>query len=248
MKAIRAKMIMETANFRKPTSFLLHETFPLPPFSTVIGMIHTACGFREYHDMKICVQGTDDGVYTDYCTMYTFFPKKCEKGRAYDGGVYTDENGNTTGIYRTPMHTEIISNPEIIIYVVPDEADFETVYNGLRDPAHFLALGRHDDIVNMLSVETVDLDDLVDKSDDDSDDEDLLLAEMDMYIPIEGIYGQGEAKGTIYTLHKEYTVEDGIRIWKDSYDVAVLSKGSFVSEYKGKCDYKSYNGKLVCLF
>ena len=52
-KAIRIKCKQELVNFKKPTSLLIKETYPLPPYSTVIGMIHTACGFKEYHDMKI---------------------------------------------------------------------------------------------------------------------------------------------------------------------------------------------------
>lgn len=244
MKAIRAEMIMETANFKRPTSFLLHETFPLPPFSTVIGMIHAACGFREYHDMKICVQGTDDGIYTDYCTMYTFAPKKMESGRVYGGGVYMDEEGKPTGVYKTPMYIEVISNPSIVLYIVPDENDFKTVFNGLKHPANYLALGRYDDIVNIVSVEEVELEEIA----EDPDGETLLFSEKNMYIPKESTYGMSKSKGTVYTLHKEYTIQDKRRVWKDSYEVTVLAKGSFVSDRNGNCDFMAYKGNLVCLF
>ena len=32
-------------------------TYPLPPYSTVIGAIHKACGYTDYHPMKVSIQG-----------------------------------------------------------------------------------------------------------------------------------------------------------------------------------------------
>ena len=56
-KAIRVICKQELVNYKKPTSLLIKETYPLPPYSTVIGMIHKACDFQEYHDMQISIQG-----------------------------------------------------------------------------------------------------------------------------------------------------------------------------------------------
>ena len=50
-------------------------TYPLPPFSTVIGAIHNACNYKEYKPMDISVQGTYESMglepYTDYCFLNT---------------------------------------------------------------------------------------------------------------------------------------------------------------------------------
>ena len=45
------------ANYKVATSFQLKETYPLPPYSTVIGMVHSLCDFKEYHPMKISISG-----------------------------------------------------------------------------------------------------------------------------------------------------------------------------------------------
>jgi len=50
MKGVRVKIYQEVANYKKPTSSQLKETYPLPPYSTVIGMVHSLCGFTEYQD------------------------------------------------------------------------------------------------------------------------------------------------------------------------------------------------------
>ncbi len=53
MKAIRIKLSQDMVNYKKPTSFQLKETYPLPPPSTVIGMVHYLCDFTEYKEMDI---------------------------------------------------------------------------------------------------------------------------------------------------------------------------------------------------
>ncbi|EAG4466433.1 CRISPR-associated protein Cas5, partial [Listeria monocytogenes] len=57
VRAIRVRIHQDSANYKKKMSFQLKESFPLPPFSTVIGMVHVACGFDSYHEMDISVQG-----------------------------------------------------------------------------------------------------------------------------------------------------------------------------------------------
>ena len=60
-RAIRLDCFQNLANYKKPASFIMKETFPLPPYSTVLGMIHAACGFIEFHPMRLCIQGTNTG-------------------------------------------------------------------------------------------------------------------------------------------------------------------------------------------
>lgn len=55
MKAIKLHCFQNLVNYKKPSSFIIKETYPLPPYSTVIGMIHAACGFKRYHRMKLSI-------------------------------------------------------------------------------------------------------------------------------------------------------------------------------------------------
>ncbi|MGN9165152.1 type I-B CRISPR-associated protein Cas5b [Tissierellaceae bacterium HCP3S3_D8] len=72
MKAIRVKLYQNMVNYRKPTSFQLKETYPLPPPSTVIGMVHNLCGFTEYYEMDISIQGKYHSKVNDLYTRYEF--------------------------------------------------------------------------------------------------------------------------------------------------------------------------------
>ncbi|ENJ9653566.1 CRISPR-associated protein Cas5 [Clostridium botulinum] len=72
MKAIRLKIYQNLVNYKKPTSFQLKESYPLPPYSTVSGMIHSICGFKDYKDMDISIQGNYYSKVNDLWTRYEY--------------------------------------------------------------------------------------------------------------------------------------------------------------------------------
>lgn len=70
MKLLRIKLTQTKAHYRKEETIDNKMTYPLPPFSTVIGAIHKACKFKEYHQMDISIQGKymslSREAYTDH--------------------------------------------------------------------------------------------------------------------------------------------------------------------------------------
>lgn len=73
MKALRIVLTQSSANYKKEETIDNKMTYPLPPISTIIGAIHNACNFKEYHPMDISVQGNFESMhkepYTDYCFL-----------------------------------------------------------------------------------------------------------------------------------------------------------------------------------
>lgn len=57
MKVLRIKLTQSKAHYRKEETVDNKMTYPLPPYSTVIGAIHNACNFKTYHEMDISIQG-----------------------------------------------------------------------------------------------------------------------------------------------------------------------------------------------
>ena len=57
MKAIRLRIRQSSANYRREETVKYRMTYPLPPYSTVIGAIHKACGYTSYHPMQLSIQG-----------------------------------------------------------------------------------------------------------------------------------------------------------------------------------------------
>lgn len=73
MKALRIVITQSSANYRREETIDNKMTYPLPPISTVIGALHNACGYKEYKEMDISIQGKFESMskepYTDYCFL-----------------------------------------------------------------------------------------------------------------------------------------------------------------------------------
>ena len=71
MKALRIVLHQDSANYKKEETLDNKMTYPLPPISTIIGALHSACNYKEYHPMDISIQGKFESMhkepYTDYC-------------------------------------------------------------------------------------------------------------------------------------------------------------------------------------
>lgn len=210
-KAIRLHIFQQMPNYRKPSSFLIKESFPLPPYSTVIGMIHAACGFTEYHPMKISIQGTNASELSDYATMYTF-------GIAYDPTRHQlkvpNEDGKYDGVTRGPKSVMLLTDVEMYIHIFPEnEDDFDTILQGLRDPAEYISIGRREDIARVDEVTEVMLEET------DSDDDEDIISVYSAYLPVDyiGSTMSKEISGTVYSLPKKFEVDvkKGQRKWSE---------------------------------
>ena len=74
MKILKLKLFQETACYKKPFAFKVAETYPLPPFSTVIGMFHKILDAKsgEYFPMNISIQGNYESIFSNYQTLRMF--------------------------------------------------------------------------------------------------------------------------------------------------------------------------------
>ncbi|MCX4341235.1 MAG: CRISPR-associated protein Cas5 [Lachnospiraceae bacterium] len=76
-EAIRLVVCQSSANYRRPETFDNKMTYPLPPYSTVIGALHKACGYTETREMDISIQGRYGSmsrrIYRDYNFLNSTF-------------------------------------------------------------------------------------------------------------------------------------------------------------------------------
>ena len=97
----------------------------------------------------------------------------------------------------------------MVIHVVPEEADFETVAQSLKYPKKYLSLGRYEDILDIEKVDIVNI--RMEKG---------AIARRNMYIPVDmkTSWGEnliGESHTTVYNLTKEFEItKEGLRRWK----------------------------------
>lgn len=207
MKAIRLKIFQNLVNYKLPTSFQLKETYPLPPYSTVIGMVHNACEFTEYVPMKVSVQGKYHSKVNDLMTRYEFKP-----------GMNVDKsrhqlNVDGFGIGRGVSTVELLSEVELLIHIVPENQELvEEICEKLTYPHEYLSLGRREDLIvfgelpKIVEVEETEL------------EEDLSIKNSySAYIPIEILKEEAvkigskegvKISGTVYKLTKDYEIKN----------------------------------------
>jgi len=152
MKAVRIVLEQETANYRKPTSFQLKESYPLPPPSTVIGMVHNICGFDEYIPMDVSIQGSYFSRHLDLFTRYEF-----KNGMTYDQTRHqlkVDEYGVVEG----PGYTELLVDVNLMIHIIPkEEAYLDIIFESFLNPREYISLGRREDIASIKEVKMVNI-------------------------------------------------------------------------------------------
>lgn len=219
-KAIRITCKQELVNFKKPTSLLIKETYPMPPYSTVVGMIHKACNFYEYHDMQISIQGEFGSHVSDLYTRYAF--NQNAKYEAERHNIWFEYENQKYGITKGVAHTELISELKLVIHIVPRENEFDQIYNGLQYPKYYLSLGRHEDLLNIEEIKIVEL-----------ESRNNAISKLEQYVPLKYIddLSFSDANSTRYLLPKEYIIKkNGKRVWLDKIPVSLVYKNCSIDE------------------
>ena len=96
--------------------------------------------------MKLCIQGTNSGTVSELYTRYSF-----SAGTKYEEGRHQIcvEDGDKYGIFRGIANVELVCDNDMVIHVIPEEDDFEKVYNSLKYPPRYLSLGRYEDLLDI---------------------------------------------------------------------------------------------------
>lgn len=249
MKAVRIEAYQNMPCYRKASSFRLRESYPLPPYSTVIGMIHRACGFTQYHEMRVSVQGEYCSIVNDTYTHYEFNPVPKGKGESkdyvdhYNIGYYSKDNTHHR-LNRGVGNHELLTDVQLLIHVCPDDESLvEVIYNGLMDPVCYPSLGRWEDLLRIDSVEECDIyEDIINDA--------TFTLKRNAYVPVE-FYNRDEfnykVNGTRYKINKTYTVnpKTSFRQWNELIDVIYASTESQI--VKGAICSKDSKGDVVFL-
>ena len=229
-RAVKVELFQQMPNYRKPSSFLVRETFPLPPYSSIIGMIHSVCGYESYHPMKISVQGTSAGNVSDDSIMYSFKPGTApwddKNGvKVYRGYcVVKSQDGKQTVLNRGVKCVEMLTDVNLMIHIIPEnQNELEKIADSIKNPPEYISLGRREDIARVKSVDIVELDDTLDN------DDDITNLCGDAYVPVQyldDIFQSNEIVGTIYKIPKIFDTSESRRVWKEVVSVRHIPKGT----------------------
>ncbi len=204
MEVIRLKLYQNMVNYRVPNSFQLKETYPLPPPSTVIGMVHKLCGFEEYVPMDISIQGNYHSKVNDLQTIYEFGNLK------FDTSRHQLKTADNYGITRGVATTELLVDVNLLIHIRLDEDMVDRVYKSLKYPREYPSLGRREDLARIDELELVKL---KTKSRDEINKEEkykryIGLEDMQQFSDINFDIVRHKGPGSRYRLNKNYDLVD----------------------------------------
>jgi len=149
------------AQYRNPFTFYYAQTFPLPPKSTVIGMLQNAT--QRYYDMsfwdlRVSVHGGFESVFWNYQQFIKGYPKiKINDARPLlmvEQEVKRKKKKQLLPLYnegikaqRTPVHQQELFNFHLHIFIRGNKSLINEIYSTLEKPKKVLSLGRSEDII-----------------------------------------------------------------------------------------------------
>lgn len=201
MKAVRLNLYQNLCNYKMPTSFQLKETYPLPPYSTIIGMVHNICGYTEYEEMTISIQGKYYSKINDLYTRYEFSGLKYESDRHQ---IKIKSGDKFIGAMKGISTTELLVDLELVIHIIPEDNNkIDKIYDSFKTPKEYISLGRREDIIRLDEVKIVNVESLLYSKYNDWEKNKIVSIDRmyDAFIPS----NMGKLPSTtIYTINKVY--------------------------------------------
>ena len=165
MKFIRIKCSGCLNSFRQPDFHTYHKTLPLPPKTTVAGMIGSALGISpesvneewlQNNRFQMGIVGKNNGKANDLWQIRKYESKQI---KAYQNGIESTP-------YKTAVIVrELLYASEFTLYLhFENEEDFELVSAKIQNPEWALSLGREDELVLVQEIKQIDLDETTDIS------------------------------------------------------------------------------------
>jgi len=171
MKALRLKIYQPTAHYRIPFTFSRRHTYPIPPYSTVIGLICNVLGIEDQENEKFkkLKNNLSLAIYGKYEFLnreYTWF-RSLEKDKhinrfgSPENRFFNQQPEHPGG--QIPTRIDVLENVRLLIYVKHEDVEFlNEIKNAFENPKgriNPIHLGRAEDIVVFEEVLIVNIND-----------------------------------------------------------------------------------------
>jgi len=142
MKIFSVKGISVTASFRVPETHTFQQTLPLPPKTSVIGMIGAALGLKLENAHKYV---EDNEILVGICGTHKGFMRDLWKYRKIKAN---EETGSV-------LIREYNCYNEFDLYFGSDKADLTDLKNAIYSPVYPLTAGNSDDIMKVSKISDI---------------------------------------------------------------------------------------------
>ncbi|GAB6102015.1 CRISPR-associated protein Cas5 [Thermococcus atlanticus] len=165
-KILLVELFQPLAQYRNPFTFYYAQTYPLPPKSTIIGMLQNALndwygherGVDRWWNLKVSVHGGFESVFWNYQQLIKATKTGISLVRFRGRPVLWNQNRPLYGFpitsQRSPVLQQELFNGWLYILLQHEDEEFlEEIKRALETPGKVLSLGRSEDIVFIRRVE-----------------------------------------------------------------------------------------------
>ncbi len=143
-----------TASFRVPETHTFHQTLPLPPKTTIIGMVGAALGlplekahtFAIEHDLRIGVCGSYKGLMKDLWNYRKVTVKEKK---------YTPEDVRSRKHFSILIREFLTDCEFTFFFGAESEENLNIVREAMKDPTFALTAGNSDDLLKIVSISPI---------------------------------------------------------------------------------------------
>ncbi|KZX12041.1 type I-B CRISPR-associated protein Cas5b [Methanobrevibacter curvatus] len=152
-KTIILELFQPFAQYRNPFTFFYGQSYPLPPKSTIIGMLQNITNNYydvSFFDLQVSIHGGFESLFWNYQNLIKSSPNDIKlmnyKGKVklwnqkrplYNKGIKSQ---------RSPVSQQELFNGHLFIFIKGKENIIENIRNALEKPTKIPYLGRSEDI------------------------------------------------------------------------------------------------------
>ncbi len=174
MEVLKINIYQPQAHYRMPFTYQRRHTYPIPPYSTILGFLCNILGIKNYNGnggpneekfdklkktkIAIC------GKFEIKTTEYTWFRNLEKDSHIKRFGTAENRfvNGHIEHIGgQTPVLIDVLNNVNIVIYLYHNDKEFlNNIEDSLKNPKdrlYPLHLGRSEDWIVFKDIEKLDL-------------------------------------------------------------------------------------------
>jgi CRISPR-associated protein Cas5t len=216
MEVLRIKAFQETACYTKPFANKVTETYPLPPYSSVKGLIHSVMNADRLLPFSLSIQGDYETQIVDY--RKTYFVKKHEFAMPIilDGIEGHKPSYDTKVMSSMPLYTHMLYHVHLIIHIKAEKELLQEIYHAFNHTTDHLSLGRQEDLLRIDEVSFVEVQEV-----------DQIKLKHSIYVPKTML--DERQNGVPYLINWTYQIKKGIRQWT-RIPVLYLAKNTFIDD------------------
>lgn len=166
MSILRLIIYQPQAHYRIPFTFQRRHTYPIPPYSTIIGFLCNACGIDDQNndlyntlkESKISIAGRFEHKTTEMI-WFRNMSKEAHINTFGDISIREKHGGVAHPGGQSPMKIDVLENVELVVYIYNNNDKLEDIKNKLENPQYRLQplhIGRAEDWIVYKNISIIE--------------------------------------------------------------------------------------------